>query len=312
MPDDPSVAVVIPAFNAAATIRRALASVLGQTQPPTHIVVVDDGSTDDTFDIVARYGPTVTVIRQENAGVSVARNVGVAACDTTWVAFLDADDEWLPAKLERQREVLAAHPKLQWCFAQFEEMTVRGWAPVEPQGDRRRRVVDKPIVPFLALVERGILTPPSGAMVRRALLQDLGGFQYDLKVSQDRDLWLRIARLEPMAGYVGEVVWRYYNDTPRSLTKGGNRRTEALQVVCAHLQQWQDTGQTDFATYGRRLAIGYLARHASRAITLDDVVFRDAYRLVRPTRRERLALATLRRLPPRAARRALALFPLWP
>lgn len=106
----PSISVVIPCYNAAPFLRATIASVLEQTRPATEVIVVDDGSTDDSARIAASCGPAVQVIRQSNQGESVARNRGIAAATGEWVAFLDADDLWLPTKLERQAEVIRAAP----------------------------------------------------------------------------------------------------------------------------------------------------------------------------------------------------------
>src|SRR5262249_42908854 len=101
-----NVGVVIPAFNSAPFVARAIDSVLTQTCSPSRMGVVDDGSVDETAMIVERFGRAVICIRQENRGVAAARNRGAQESGTDWVAFLDADDVWLPTKLERQRERL--------------------------------------------------------------------------------------------------------------------------------------------------------------------------------------------------------------
>src|SRR5690349_12299252 len=104
----PEVSVVIPAFNAARYLPAALDSVLNQTARNLEILVVDDGSTDETEALLSRYGPPVHYLRQENQGVSVARNLGIKQSRGRFVGFLDADDTWLPHKLERQLETLVA------------------------------------------------------------------------------------------------------------------------------------------------------------------------------------------------------------
>ena len=106
----PSISVVIPCYNAAPFLRPAIESILGQSRPATELIVVDDGSTDDSARIAASFGPAVQVIRQENRGESAARNRGIEAATGDWVAFLDADDLWLPTKLERQAEVIRSAP----------------------------------------------------------------------------------------------------------------------------------------------------------------------------------------------------------
>jgi glycosyltransferase involved in cell wall biosynthesis len=124
----PVVSVVIPAFNAARYLGEALDSVFGQTLTDLELVVVDDGSTDETPQVVQGYGSRVRYVRQPNAGVASARNRGVAESSGRYVAFLDADDVWLPGKLERQLEALAARPSARVCHSDFDLMGA-GTAP---------------------------------------------------------------------------------------------------------------------------------------------------------------------------------------
>ena len=100
------ISAVIPAYNAEKYITRAIDSVLGQTRPVDEIIIVDDGSTDNTAEAIKRYGDKIQYIYQENAGVSAARNTGIKAAATDWIAFLDADDEWLPERIQLQVELL--------------------------------------------------------------------------------------------------------------------------------------------------------------------------------------------------------------
>ncbi len=106
-----TVSVVIPTFNRASVVTRALESVLLQTRPPDELLVVDDGSTDDTAERVRAELPGVRVIEQENRGVSAARNAGIRAATGTWIALLDSDDEWLPEKLDRQLRAVTTEPE---------------------------------------------------------------------------------------------------------------------------------------------------------------------------------------------------------
>ncbi|MFZ9033203.1 MAG: glycosyltransferase family 2 protein, partial [Anaerohalosphaeraceae bacterium] len=106
------ISAVIPAYNAEKYIARSINSVLNQTCPVDEIIVVDDGSTDSTAEVIKSYGGKVRYIHQQNAGVSAARNTGIQAATCEWVAFLDADDEWLPEKIERQVENIKNNPHL--------------------------------------------------------------------------------------------------------------------------------------------------------------------------------------------------------
>ncbi len=133
----PSVSAVIPCYNGAEFLREAIDSALGQTYPPLDVIVVDDGSTDDSAAIAASYGPPVRVLRQENQGESVARNRGIDEARGDWIAFLDADDYWEPTKLEKQ--IAAAAPGVvcvhtEWYYFGQINRTVR-YARV-PEEDR--------------------------------------------------------------------------------------------------------------------------------------------------------------------------------
>jgi cellulose synthase/poly-beta-1,6-N-acetylglucosamine synthase-like glycosyltransferase len=172
----PTVSVVIPAYNAAATITRALGSVFGQTVPATEIIVVDDGSTDATAAVVGEFAPAVTLIQQPNGGVGAARNRGVEAARGEWIAFLDADDAWRPAKLERQLRETGDVPRLGLlgCRAMRKDGT-----PVPTE------------LGFDDLWERNDLIT-SAVLVRRRAIEELGGFWVG-RSCEDYHFWLRLA-----------------------------------------------------------------------------------------------------------------------
>lgn len=122
----PRFSVVIPAYNAAATLARAIESVRAQTWPAHEIIVVDDGSQDATAEIAAGFGETVTLIRQANSGVSVARNAGAAAASGDWLAFLDADDWYAPDRLKWHAEWIAEDPALDFLTGDYEYRDATG------------------------------------------------------------------------------------------------------------------------------------------------------------------------------------------
>jgi glycosyltransferase involved in cell wall biosynthesis len=189
--DRPTISAVIPTHNRSPMLRRALASVMLQTRPPDEIVVVDDGSTDDTRDWVPVEYPTVVYIRQENTGVSAARNRGVAECNSEWIAFLDSDDEWRPNKLERQSEALTANPTYHLCHSN--EIWIRDGRRVN-EGKRHAKSggwIFQHCLPLCVI-------SPSAAVVRRTLFEELGGFDETLPVCEDYDLWLRICARHPV------------------------------------------------------------------------------------------------------------------
>jgi glycosyltransferase involved in cell wall biosynthesis len=171
------VSVIIPAYNAGRYVAHAIASCLAQTVPPLEIIVVDDGSSDDTAEVVERFGPPVRVIRKPNGGPASARNRGVAEAKGEWIALLDADDWWLPTKLERQMAFITpAEIGLIQCLPDHRE-------------DR-----PPPFLSFDSLWDRNWIAV-SSVMMRRATFAAIGGFDEAEKLIsvEDYNLWLRIA-----------------------------------------------------------------------------------------------------------------------
>ena len=175
MSTSPSISVVIPAYNAAGCVGRAIESALAQTYPPVEVLVVDDGSRDNTAEVVARYPAPVRLVRQANGGPGAARNHGARLAVGEWIALLDADDAWRPGKLERQ---IAYTDN-----AKVAVVHARARAP---------HVVDP--VSFAALWNRNFLIT-STVIIRRAAFQEVGGFDEDRALIgvEDYNLWLRIA-----------------------------------------------------------------------------------------------------------------------
>ena len=124
------VSVVIPTLNRVHTLRRAIDSVNSQTYKAHSIVVIDDGSTDGTSEMINEYYPQIIFIKQDNQGVSAARNTGINSIDAEWIAFLDSDDEWLPRKLERQMNSLNENKEMNICHT--DEIWIRNGERVNP------------------------------------------------------------------------------------------------------------------------------------------------------------------------------------
>lgn len=183
--------VVLPAFNSARSLPRAIASVRAQTWAgPTEILLVDDGSTDDTARVAAAAsGNDLHYIWQPNAGPAAARNRGLEASRGEWVAFLDADDEWLPQKLALQFEGLHAHPDAGFCYG---DCTV-----IEP-GGRRYLFSSGPAGSALlpALLLGNCLATPT-ILARRHCFEQTGGFDVELRTGEDWDMWIRLAARFP-------------------------------------------------------------------------------------------------------------------
>lgn len=184
--------VVIPCYNAAAFLADAVESVRAQTSPVAEVLVVDDASTDDTVAVAERLG--VTVIRQpENRGPSGARNAGIARAAGDVVAFLDADDAWLPWHVELAVDVLARHPEV--------AVVGTGHMPYDeplPSRPASPAVVEIPPDPVVTLLERTLI-PQTGAVARRSALLEVGGYEDGRRYAEDYDVWLRIAARHPLA-----------------------------------------------------------------------------------------------------------------
>ncbi|MBU2551799.1 MAG: glycosyltransferase [Proteobacteria bacterium] len=187
----PLVSVVIPTFNRAGPVARAVDSVLAQTGPGFELIVVDDGSTDETGRVLGRYGEAIKVLRQDRAGVGAARNRGIEASRGDLIAFLDSDDYWLPEKLALQTAFFQAHPDALIC--QTEEIWIRGGRRVNPKA-RHRKPSGDVFVPSLELC----LISPSAVMMRRSLFDRVGLFDEDLPACEDYDLWLRVSARWPV------------------------------------------------------------------------------------------------------------------
>ncbi len=202
---------IIPVFNRAGTLIRALDSVAAQTRPPDEVIVVDDGSTDGVEEIIARHCPGVRVIRQANAGVSSARNRGIAAATGEWIALLDSDDEWRPRKLERQMQALADNPRYHLCHTN--EIWIRNGRRVN-EGKRHKKSGGHIFEKCLPLC----VISPSSAVIRRELLSELGGFDESLPVCEDYDLWLRICARHPVL-FVEEALTVKYGGHEDQLSR---------------------------------------------------------------------------------------------
>ncbi|MEO1377959.1 MAG: glycosyltransferase family A protein [Cyanobacteria bacterium J06635_10] len=183
------VTIVLPAYNASEYLAETLKSVLQQTYTNFELLVIDDGSTDDTADIVhnlSQQDSRVKLISQQNQGVSVARNIGINMAQGEFIAFLDADDLWLPNKLTAHIQHLSANPNLGLSFARVEFMTFDGKATGKYSNPHFRNITQK------NLYEENPAITPSNAVFRRIALQQVGGFDGDLSGVADAELFLRI------------------------------------------------------------------------------------------------------------------------
>ena len=237
---EPRFSVVIPAYNATATIEGTLRSVFSQSEGDFELIVVDDGSADGTPDLVRGFTDDrrLRLIEQENQGTAGARNTGIEAARGRYVSFLDNDDFFMPLYLQRIGAALDSDPEAGFAYAD-------GWLVDEPSRRVHRltalQILDAPQAPpqepegfLLSLVERVFIR--SATTIRRTVLDEVGGFDPEVSGVDDFDLWARIL----LAGH-GAVqapgMLLVYRDRPDSLSKEGGRMADAVATVTGRIAQ---------------------------------------------------------------------------
>jgi len=220
-----TVSVVIPCYNAATFLRETIDSVLSQTRPALEVIVVDDGSTDDSAAIAESYGPPVRVIRQENQGESVARNRGMDEARADWIALLDADDRWLPHKLERQLAALGRTSPDVVCV----------YSDCVLFGSVRRKAVSCPMWPEVSERRVRMLTDPCIQPSTAVFVNSVGRkVRFPVGISHGEDLvfWLRLLDHGSFIHVPEPLV--EYRKHPHQQTK---QRGHGLRVI-ASLWNW--------------------------------------------------------------------------
>jgi glycosyltransferase involved in cell wall biosynthesis len=199
----PNITVIVPVYNRAATVRRALDSILSQSCPPEEIIVVDDCSTDGTRKILQSYENRIIPINlPENMGPAHARNEGVKHAKTEWISFLDSDDCWEKRKLEAQRRFIEKYPFYQ--ILQSEEKWIRKGMRVNPCNHHK-----KPEGWIFDVSLERCLVSPSAVLLKKSLFDRYQGFDDNLPVCEDYDLWLKISRHHPVGLEPGLNVIKY-------------------------------------------------------------------------------------------------------
>jgi len=202
---NPAISIIIPAYNRAWIIKEAIDSVLAQNFYDFELIVVDDGSSDNTLEILSSYRNKIKVIKQINRGVSAARNKGILSSSGDYIAFLDSDDIWLPGKLETQFEFFKNNPEALIC--QTEEIWIKNGKRMNP-GKRHKKVSGMFFEKSLELC----LVSPSAVMMKRSLFDLVGLFDESLLACEDYDLWLRVNHKYPV----------FLIDTPLIVKRGGH------------------------------------------------------------------------------------------
>ncbi len=237
--DNFSVAVVIPAYNCQKYLSRSLDSVFAQTRLPDEIIVVDDGSTDKTSEIAAGFGDKINYIYQENAGASAARNVGINAAKSKWIAFLDADDEWLPEYLESQLEILTRNPELVWTtgnyYTRFDSQDK--YAQWNSTSKMTRLLKGKDCFgDFFLMLANDINGHTNTTIIRKDILIEAGLFSIEQKKTEDLDLWWRVAYLNPKIGFLVKPLAFYYLGVNHSITSNISDSSFYSRLLLRHIE----------------------------------------------------------------------------
>ena len=234
----PLVTVLIPAYNAAETIERALESALSQSYEPKEVVVVNDASPDDTATIVERYADrNVRLVNLEkNVGECGAMNAGIQAAAGAYIAFLDADDEWREGKLEKQLAILCQQPDLIFITSDGDF--------VKQDGEKVSTVYDGAIPvggadAWKMLLENNFVAKPC-VVAQRAALLACNGFDQTLRLGGDQDMWIRLAAMGPIAQIPESLVKIYLARTSLTQSNLRNELTFLLPMIEGHVKNLSD------------------------------------------------------------------------
>ncbi|MDO6709190.1 glycosyltransferase [Aliiglaciecola sp. 2_MG-2023] len=236
------ISVVIPVYNCEALIEETLSSVLNQTYPVHQIILVNDGSTDHSLQVLQGYNAdNIVIIDRPNGGVSSARNEGIMHATGDWVAFLDSDDIWMPNKLALYAEITDCYPESSVIYSEF-----LAWEPAE------NGLFSNPLVkvstnnnieiePKLSgwiyhqqLLTNWVLT--STAMFKRSLFEQIGMFNTELTIAEDWDLFIRASRVAQFSKIKQPLT--YYRITPDSLTKTVKQRDFANEIIQVAIKKY--------------------------------------------------------------------------
>jgi len=255
MNNRPLISAIIPTYNRADLVGDAIDSILAQTYPNVEIIVVDDGSTDNTKERLARYGDRIRIIYQRNAGPSAARNRGIAASHGEFISFLDSDDLWLPVKLERQIDLLEqagesipcclSNIMMRWSDRDIASFTISSLHPPLSEGIWTN--------PAEILATRFVLFN-QGAVIRRSALAAIGTFDESLRLLEDYEFALRLSLAGPWT-FIAEplVIWRETAGSCYQNSKEDDIRPLRLMVQILQRQQRNLNGRSQFLNLQRSI-----------------------------------------------------------
>ncbi len=266
-----NVSVIIPTYNRAKVLGRAVESVLAQTYLHYELIIVDDGSTDETQALLESYSSykNVKIVRTKNKGVSAARNLGIQLASGDWVAFLDSDDEWLPQKLELQMQYVSQNPNIQVVHG--EEIWIRNGVRVNPMKKHQKSGGD-----IFNDATRFCCMSPSTILIATPLLIQRGCFDESFPVCEDYDLWLRLS-YDQKVGFIQDFIINKYGGHEDQLSSKYHSmdywRIRALKKVLSFPLSEEQKRQVEFeiAKKSKILLKGY--RKHQNLENFDEVFF---------------------------------------
>lgn len=221
----PAVSVIMPCLNSAPTVAASVLSALRQTMRSLELIVVDNGSSDQTVSIVEAIGdPRIRILRQPIRGVSAARNLGIAAASGRFIAFLDSDDTWLPHCLARLRAALVEYPGAALAYCGWQNLGLpggRGVPFIPPEYERSEKI---------STLLAGCRWPIHAALTRARAIRDAGGFDMRFGYAEDFGLWLRVAAFAPIVRVPEVLALYHHHDGPRA-TRDLVRAAQQLRAV---------------------------------------------------------------------------------
>ena len=267
----PKISVIIPTYNRAQYVCRAIESVLRQTYRDYEIIVIDDGSTDNTKDVLSKYNGRIKYVYQPNQGISNARNHGIRVSAGEYIAFLDSDDEWIPEKLAVQLELLENNKKLGIVCSKMIILDENGRECGMKPEDRTGKN-------FKELIEIGGDLPTSSIMTRRECFDKVGLFDETLPMMEDFEMWVRIASQYDLDIFTTKVL-AYYHKHAQQITKDMTLVYEStIKLQEKILHNFEHTPGFPEKVVRQRIAFN---QYILSRIYHNDKRYKEAFRLLR-------------------------------
>ena len=275
------ISVVIPSYNRRPTLARALQSVFDQTSAVDEVILVDDGSTDGSSDMVDRQFSRVNILRQPNRGVSAARNRGIIAAQFECIALLDSDDSWMPQKIELVRKAWQQQPD--YVLYHSDEIWIRRGIRVNPKHKHRKSGgwIFKNCLPLCAI-------SPSASVISKTALRFVGMFDENLPACEDYDLWLRLCHQYPVH-YIDKALITKYGGHQDQLSRQ-YPAMDRFRIRALYRLLKSSSLQPEYYRAAEATLLGKLdilikgaVKHRNRAVIDEFVTLRDSWRRERVT-----------------------------